>query len=66
MQETDQTISPARQPFQPGDKVVLAQGPYQGSYGIVLRTIEDANWLEIQEWDGRTRSHPVVWLRRRT
>jgi hypothetical protein len=49
----------------PGDKVVLAEGPYQGTPGVLLRLKEDANWAEIREWDNKVRSHPVVWLRQR-
>jgi len=66
MDESAHATSADQRPIQPGDRVVLAEGPYQGSYGVVTRAIEDANWLEVQEWDGRTRSHPVVWMRRRS
>jgi len=51
--------------IQPGDTVVLVMGPYQGSFGVLLRWKEDANWVEVREWDGRIRSHPILWLRRR-
>lgn len=50
-------------PFQEGDAVVLAEGPYQGSPGVFLRlTEDDVNWAEINEGNGIIRHHPVVWL----
>jgi hypothetical protein len=47
-----------------GGKVVLADGPYHGTSGVLLRLTEDANWAEVREWDDKVRRHPVVWLRR--
>lgn len=51
---------------EPGDNVVLAEGPYQGSPGVLLRLKEDKRWAEIREWDDKIRSHPVAWLRKRS
>jgi hypothetical protein len=48
--------------FREGDKVVLAQGSYQGTVGVFLRLREDTNWADITEPNGEVRSHPVVWL----
>ncbi len=48
--------------FHEGDRVVLANGTYQGVPGIFLRLREDATWADITERDGSVRSHPVVWL----
>jgi len=48
--------------FREGDPVVLAEGPYQGSLGVFLRLTEDVNWAEINEGNGITRRHPVIWL----
>ena len=48
--------------FREGDKVVLAQGSYQGTVGVFLRLKEDTNWADITEPNGEVRSHPVVWL----
>jgi len=48
--------------FREGDKVVLAQGSYQGTVGVFLRLRDDANWADIAEPNGEVRSHPVVWL----
>jgi hypothetical protein len=49
--------------FRDGDHVVLAEGPYQGSPGLFLRLKEDVSWAEINEGNGITRCHPVIWLR---
>ena len=53
---------PAGPAFREGDKVVLAQGSYQGTIGVFLRLKEDANWADITESNGEVRSHPVIWL----
>jgi hypothetical protein len=53
---------PADPTFHEGDKVVLAQGSYQGTLGVFLRLKEDANWADITEPGGNVRSHPVRWL----
>jgi hypothetical protein len=48
--------------YREGDEVVLAEGSYQGTLGILLRLREDVNWADITQRNGRIRSHPVVWL----
>ena len=48
--------------FREGDEVVLAEGTYQGTLGVVLRLREDVNWVDITEGHGSARSHPVAWL----
>jgi len=48
--------------FREGDEVVLAEGTYQGTFGVFLRLKEDANWADIKERNGGINSHPVVWL----
>ena len=48
--------------FHEGDKVVLAEGTYQGTTGVFLRLREDNAWAEITEPDGSIRGHPVAWL----
>jgi len=53
---------PADATFHEGDKVVLAQGSYQGTLGVFLRLKEDTNWADITEAGGNVRSHPVRWL----
>jgi hypothetical protein len=52
--------------FRTGDKVVLAEGTYQGTLGVFLELREDANWADIQELNGSVRSHPVRWLAKQT
>jgi hypothetical protein len=42
--------------------VVLAQGTYQGTFGVYLQPKKDINWAEITESNGMVRSHPVEWL----
>ena len=54
--------APIEQPFQPGDEVVLAEGPYQCTLGVFLRLSDDAKWADITERDGTVRCHPVEWL----
>ena len=46
-----------------GDKVVLAEGPYQGTVGVFRSLTPDVNWAEIEEPEHRVRTHPVRWLR---
>ncbi len=55
-------IRPAATGFCEGDEVVLAEGTYQGTYGVFLRLKDDTNWADINERDGSIRSHPVAWL----
>jgi len=43
---------PAGPAFQEGDKVVLAEGTYQGTPGVFLRLREDAAWADITERNG--------------
>lgn len=52
--------------FRMGDKVVVAEGTYQGTLGVFLGLREDANWADIQEFNGVVRSHPVRWLAKQT
>lgn len=53
---------PAIPEFREGDEVVLAEGTYQGSYGVFLRLKADVQWADITERDGAVRSHPAQWL----
>ena len=48
--------------FRAGDRVVLAEGTYQGTPGVFVKLREDVNWADIQELNGTVRSHPVSWL----
>jgi transcription antitermination factor NusG len=48
--------------FRQGDEVVLAEGTYQGTLGVFIHLRMDVNWAEVEEQDGRVRSHPVAWL----
>lgn len=50
--------------FQTGDRVVLAEGPYQGTPGFFIALKEDTKWAEIRERNDIIRSHPVRWLQR--
>lgn len=45
-----------------GDKVVLAEGTYQGTLGVFLKLREGVNWADLKELNGTVRSHPVRWL----
>jgi hypothetical protein len=54
--------TPVAYAFRLGDEIVLAQGTYQGTLGVFLRLGIDVNWAEIEEQNGRVRSHPVAWL----
>jgi len=56
------TARPVVPSFRQGDKVVLAEGTYQGTAGVFLHLNEDVNWADITELSGRIRSHPVIWL----
>jgi len=49
--------------FQAGDKVFLAEGPYQGTAGVFLALTQDVKWAEIEEPKSRIRRHPVEWMR---
>lgn len=48
--------------FRAGDKVVLAEGPYQGTPGVFLTLRQDVDWAEIEEINNKVRIHPVRWL----
>jgi len=48
--------------FRNGDKVVLAEGPYQGTSGVFLKLRQDVDWAEIEEPKSKIRTHPVRWL----
>jgi hypothetical protein len=48
--------------YREGDRVVLAQGSYQGTLGTFLRLKDDIHWADITELNGEVRSHPVIWL----
>lgn len=62
--EQGPSVSGRRQ-FSEGDRVVLAEGTYQGTVGVFLRLRPDCNWADIAEQSGRIRSHPVEWLAKR-
>jgi hypothetical protein len=64
-QAPEDQVLEGRASIHPQDRVVLAKGPYAGTHGILLRLEEDVAWAKVREWDGRVRSHPVVWLQRR-
>jgi hypothetical protein len=49
--------------FRVGDKVFLAEGPYQGTPGVFLTLRQDVGWAEIEETNKKVRIHPVRWLR---
>jgi hypothetical protein len=48
--------------FRVGDKVILAEGPYQGTLGVFLALRQDVDWAEIEEPNSKVRIHPVRWL----
>ena len=56
------SAQPAGPAFNEGDEVVLAEGTYQGTPGIFLRLVKDANWADISERNGSIRAHPIAWL----
>ena len=49
--------------FRAGDRVFLAEGPYQGTPGVFLALTQDVKWAEIEEPKNKVRRHPVEWLR---
>ena len=49
--------------FRTGDRVFLAEGPYQGTPGVFLALAPDVKWAEIEEPKNKVRRHPVEWLR---
>lgn len=52
--------------FVRGERVVLAEGTYQGTFGIFLQLRPDTQWAEIEEATGAIRSHPTRWLQHAT
>ena len=52
--------------FVRGERVVLAEGTYQGPRGVFLRLRPDVHWADIEETSGAVRSHPIEWLRHAT
>ena len=56
-------IHPVNNPeFTAGDKVVLAEGPYEGTPGVFVTLRKDPNWADIKERNTIVRCHPVIWL----
>jgi len=55
-------LVPSHPGFRLGDRVVLAEGTYQGTVGVFLQLRADVNWADITESNGTIRSHPVAWL----
>jgi len=56
-------IHPVNNPeFRAGDKVVLAEGPYEGTPGVFVTLRKDPNWADIKERNNIVRCHPVIWL----
>ena len=55
-------ITPAKIDFRSGDRIVLAEGPYQGTPGVFVAFRDDVNWAEIRERHDVIRCHPVIWL----
>jgi hypothetical protein len=49
-----------------GERVVLAEGTYQGTFGVFLQLRPDIRWADIEETSGVIRSHPIQWLRHAT
>ena len=57
------SVLPMKKPdFHVGDKVVLAEGPYEGTPGVFLALREDVSWADINELNNVVRYHPVRWL----
>ena len=55
-----------KEEFVRGERVVLAQGTYQGTRGVFLQLRPDIHWVDIEERGGVVRSHPVEWMRHAT
>jgi hypothetical protein len=49
-----------------GERVVLAEGTYQGTRGVFLQLRPDLRWADIEETNGVIRSHPMQWLQHAT
>jgi hypothetical protein len=60
MTSSPQTSQPE---FRAGDRVFLAEGPYQGTAGVFLGLTPDVKWAEIEEPKTKVRRHPVEWMR---
>ena len=52
----------AKKEFVHGERVILAEGTYQGTLGVFLQLRPDIRWADIEEKNGVIRSHPVQWL----
>jgi preprotein translocase subunit Sec63 len=52
--------------FLRGERVVLAEGTYQGILGVFLHLRTDNRWADIEEANGVIRSHQMQWLPRAT
>jgi len=63
---TESVVRPATPrapgPFQQGDAVYLAKGPYQGTPGTFLNLRRDPKWADIRETNSEVRGHPVEWI----
>lgn len=55
--------APEKHDFQSGQKIYLAEGPYQGTVGTFLALAHDSNWASIEQVDKVVRNHPVIWMR---
>jgi len=56
-------IHPVNNPeFRAGDRVVLAEGPYEGTPGVFVTLRKDPNWADIQERNNMVQCHLVIWL----
>lgn len=50
--------------FQPGEKVFVAHGSYQGTIGCFVQLRPDASWADVfEDRRGLIRTHPVSTLR---
>lgn len=56
----------ATKEFVHGERVILAEGTYQGTRGVFLQLRPDIRWAEIEETNGLIRSHPMQWLQHAT
>jgi len=52
-----------KEEFVRGQRVVLAEGTYQGTCGVFLQLRPDVHWADIEETNGVVRPHPIEWLR---
>jgi len=49
--------------FIKGNKIVLAEGTYQGTRGVFVAYKDDENWADLLEENGCVRCHPVGWMK---